>query len=99
MKLLTIIISSDLEHEVADIISSHEVDCYVKLSEAYGISHRCEGVGVIGENMPWEGRVLMLAGEQEGLEKLAEEIKQKVFARDYKPCLRMMLQPVDKVWM
>ncbi|MFH1071580.1 MAG: hypothetical protein V1794_18315 [Candidatus Glassbacteria bacterium] len=97
MKVLTIIISSDLEHEVADLISAHNVDCYVKLSEAYGISHRCEGT--IGDNLPWEAVVMMVAGEESLLEKLADEIKKRTGQKDYKPCVRIMLQPVEKVWM
>ncbi|HLA40329.1 MAG TPA: hypothetical protein VJ417_10040 [Candidatus Glassbacteria bacterium] len=97
MKVLTIIISSDLEHEVAEIISDHNLDCYVKLSEAYGISHRCEGT--IGDDLPWEASVLIVAGEQPTLEKLADSILERTRQKDYKPCVRMMLQPVQKVWM
>lgn len=96
MKLLTIIISSDLEDEVGHLLSGKNVDCYVKLTEAYGISHSCEGT--IGENMPWEATVVLVSGEQSALEQIAEEIREHVKAKDYKPCLRMMIQPIDKVW-
>ncbi|MEA1996272.1 MAG: hypothetical protein U9N45_01470 [Gemmatimonadota bacterium] len=96
MKLLTILISRDLDIEVEDIISEMNIDCYVKITEAYGISHRCEGT--IGKNMPWDASVLMIAGERDKLEKLAENIQDKIMSRPYKPCLRMMLQPVDKIW-
>lgn len=96
MKLLTIIISSDLEDEIGHLLSEKNVDCYVKLTEAYGISHSCEST--IGENMPWEGTVVLVSGEEGKLEEIAEAIQEKVKAKDYKPCLRMMIQPVDKVW-
>jgi hypothetical protein len=97
MKLLTILISSDLQDEVSRLISEAEVDCYVRLGEAYGISKRCKGS--LGNNMPWDAGVLMVAGEQEQLEQLADNIEAAVRSRDYEPCLRMMLSPVDRVWM
>ena len=96
MKMLTVIISRDLGHEVEDIISRMKIDCYVQLTEAYGISHACRDT--IGENMPWEASVLMIAGEGEKLEALAEQIKTKVESHTFKPCLRMMLSSADKVW-
>ena len=96
MKLLTIIISSDLEDEVGHLLSEKNVDCYVKLTEAYGISHSREGT--IGENMPWEATVVLVSGEESTLKEIAEEIREHVKAKDYKPCLRMMIQPTDKVW-
>ena len=97
MKLLTIFISSDLQDEVSRLISEAQVDCYVRLGEAYGISHRCKGS--LGDDMPWEASVLMIAGEEEQLESLAENIATTVKNKEYEPCLRMMLSPVDKVWM
>ncbi len=96
MKLLTIIISSDLEEEVGHLLADRKVDCYVKLTEALGISRSCEGT--IGENMPWEATVFLVSGEESALEETAEDIQEKVKAKNYKPCLRMMIQPVDKVW-
>jgi len=96
MKLLTIIISSDLEDELDHLLAGKDVDCYVKLTEAYGISHSCEGM--VGENMPWEATVFLVSGEQSALEQIAETIREKVNAKDYKPCLRMMIQAIDKVW-
>jgi hypothetical protein len=97
MKLLTILISSDLKEEVSEIIADHDVDCYVRIGEAYGISHRCKGS--LGDDMPWEARVVMVAGVEEQLVKLAEAVETAVQAKEYKPCLRMMLSPVDRVWM
>ena len=96
MKMLTVIISRDLGHEVEEIISQMKIDCYVQLNEAYGISHACKDT--IGENMPWEASVLMIAGEDDTLESLAERIKTQVESHTYKPCLRMMLSSADKVW-
>jgi len=96
MKLLTIIVSRDLSHEVEDIISSLLVDCYVQFPDAMGISHSCKGM--IGDNMPWEASVLMASGEAEALENLAEKIQAHFAAKPYKPCLRMMLSAVDKAW-
>ena len=87
MKLLTIIISNDLEDELDHLLAEKNVD---------GISHSCEGT--LGENMPWEATVFMVSGEQSALEQIAETIREKVSAKDYKPCLRMMIQAVDKVW-
>ncbi len=97
MKLLTVIISSDLLDEVSRLISRAQIDCYVRLAEAYGISHRCKGS--LGDDMPWEASVLMIAGESEQLESLAENIEAAIKSKDYQPCLRMMLSPVDRVWM
>jgi hypothetical protein len=96
MKQLTILISSDLQDEVSRLISDMNVDCYVRLGEAYGISHRCKGSL---DDMPWEASVLMVAGEQEQLEMLADNIQTAIRKKDYEPCLRMMLNPVDRVWM
>ncbi|MEA2062072.1 MAG: hypothetical protein U9P14_00115 [Gemmatimonadota bacterium] len=97
MKLLTIITSRDMEGEIEDLLSKAETDCYVKMPEAYGINHRCQGM--IGDSLPWDATVLMVAGEQEKLERLAGDIKRIGTSKTYKPCLRMMLSPVDKVWM
>lgn len=97
MKLLTIFISSDLQDEVSRIISEAQVECYVRLGEAQGISHRCKGS--LGDSMPWEAAVLMIAGESEQLENLAENIETTVKNKEFEPCLRMMLTPVDRVWM
>lgn len=97
MKLLTVIISSDLQDEVGRIISDMNVDCYVRVGESYGISHRCKGS--LGDNMPWEAAVLLVAGEEAQLTELAGKIKAAVQEMDYEPCLRMMLSPVDRVWM
>lgn len=96
MKLLTIIVSRDLTHEIQDIISSLLVDCYVQLPDALGISHSCKGM--IGDNLPWEASVLMVSGEAGVLENLAEKIQAHIAAKQYKPCLRMMLTGVDKAW-
>ncbi len=41
----------------------------------------------------------MIAGESEQLESLAENIEAAIKSKDYQPCLRMMLSPVDRVWM
>ena len=97
MKLLTIIISSDLKEEVGEIIAEHDVDCYVRIGETYGISHRCKGS--LGDDMPWEARVLLVAGEEEPLVKLAESIQEAVKGKEFEPCLRMMLSPVDRIWL
>ncbi|MBW7996385.1 MAG: hypothetical protein FVQ81_07440 [Candidatus Glassbacteria bacterium] len=97
MKLLTVIISSDLTDEVGELISAMDVDCYVRIGESYGISHRCKGS--LGDNMPWEAAVLLVAGEEELLVELADNIRAAVQSKDYEPCLRMMLSPVDRVWM
>lgn len=96
MKLLTVIISRDLSHEVQDVVGDMGVDCYVQLTEAYGISRSCKDT--IGENMPWEASVLMIAGEADKLEELAERIKARVEDKPYKPCLRMMMSNAEKVW-
>ncbi len=97
MKLLTILISSDLQDEVSRLIAEMEIDCYMRLGEAYGISHRCRGS--LGNNMPWDAAVMMVAGEREQLEQLADNIESSVRSKEYEPCLRMMLSPVDRVWM
>ena len=97
MKLLTMIFASDLKEEISEIISQHDIDCYVRIGEAYGISHRCKGS--LGDDMPWEARVVMVAGVEEQLVKLAEAVEVFVQSKDYQPCLRMMLSPVDRVWM
>ena len=97
MGLLTIIVSQDMDHEIADMISDANVDCYVKLPGAYGISHRCEST--IGDDMPWDATLMMIAGEKADLEKLAGNIQKKMAEKEFKPCLRMMLTPVDRVWM
>lgn len=97
MKLLTIIVSRDLDHEVEDIISGMNIGCYVKFSESYGISHSEKEI--ISEDLPWEAAVLIINGEEEDLERLAEKIQTHLKDKPFKPCLRMMLTPVDKVWM
>ena len=97
MEMLTVIVSRDMEHEIADIVSDADIDCYVRLPDAYGISHACEGT--IGEEMAWDATLMMITGEKKALEKLAEKIKQEMSKKEFKPCLRMMLTPVDKVWM
>jgi hypothetical protein len=97
MKLLTILVSSDMKDEVSQIISEHNIDCYVRIGEAYGISHRCKGS--LGDDMPWEARVIMVAGTEEQLVALAEAVEKLFHSKDYNPCLRMMLSPVDRVWM
>jgi hypothetical protein len=97
MKLLTVILASDMQDEISDLISDMDVDCYVRIGEAYGISHRC--TGSLGNDMPWEAAVLLIAGTEEHLTKLAERIEELSQDKEYKPCLRMMLSPVDRVWM
>ncbi|MFC1614746.1 hypothetical protein ACFL5K_05560 [Gemmatimonadota bacterium] len=97
MELLTIIMSQDLEHEIADMVSDAKVDCYVKMTDAYGVSHACEGI--IGENMEWDATLMMITGERKNLEELAEKVQKKMSEKEFKPCVRMMLTPVDKVWM
>ena len=96
MKQLTIIISQDLEGEVQELISEANVDCYVKQPDAYGISHRCKST--IGDNMPWEATLLILGGEEKLLVELADKIKASMANKEYTPCLRMMLTPVDRLW-
>ena len=93
---MTIIISRDLDHEVEDVVSEMNVDCYVKFPNALGISHRCEGT--ISDNLPWEASVLMISGEEKDLVELAERIQHKMKDKPYTPCLRMMLSPADKFW-
>jgi len=97
MKLLTILLSADLEPEVSDLVSAADIDCYVKQPNAYGVSHRCEGT--IGDEMDWDAVLMMIAGKGADLEDLAGKIQAKMSEKEYKPCLRMMLSPVDKVWM
>ena len=98
MKLLTILTSKDMDSEVEREIDRYDnITCYVKLTEAEGISHRCKQT--LGENMPWEAVVLMVTGEEKELVELAESVKARLESHDFKPCLRMMLSPVDKVWM
>ena len=97
MKLLTVIVASDMQEEISELIAEMEIDCYVRIGESYGVSHRC--TGSIGNDLPWEASVLLIAGTEEHLVRLAENIEQLTQSKEYKPCLRMMLQPLDKVWM
>ena len=96
MELLTIILSQDLEHEIADIVSDADIDCYVKLPDAYGVTHRSEST--IGDEMDWDATLMMITGEKADLERLAGKIQKRMAEKEFKPCLRMMLTPVDKVW-
>ena len=97
MELLSIILSSDLEQEISEMIADANIDCYVKLTDAYGVSHRCEGT--LGDDMDWDANLMMITGEKAPLVDLAEKISKKMSEKEYKPCVRMMLTPVDKVWM
>ena len=97
MELLSIILSRDLEHEISDMVADADIDCYVKLPNAYGVSHRCEGT--IGDEMDWDATLMMITGEKAPLVDLAEKINKSMSEKEYKPCVRMMLSPVDKVWM
>ncbi|MCE5272633.1 hypothetical protein LLH00_15235 [bacterium] len=96
MKMLTIIVSRDLSHEVEDIIAGQHVDCYAQFPDALGISHSCKGM--LGDNLPWEASVMLVSGEDDALEALAEAIQAHVASKPFKPCLRMMLSAVDKAW-
>jgi len=96
MELLTIILSQDLEHEIADMVSDADIDCYVKLPDAYGVTHRSEST--IGDEMDWDATLMMITGEKADLEQLAGKIQKRMAEKEFKPCVRMMLTPVDKVW-
>ena len=96
MKMLTIIISSDLEEHVDKILTDMDVECYVKQSGAYGISRRCKGI--FGDDLPWDATMFTVAGEAKDLEQMAKKILEREYHKEYKPCLRMMMTPVEKVW-
>ncbi len=96
LKLLTIIISRDLAGEVEALLPEVTVDCYVKVEEAYGISQRHEKD--FDHQLPWEAAMILVTGEEQRLREIAGLIRERLGSKNYKPCLRMMLQSVDQVW-
>lgn len=96
MKQLTIFLSPDLEHRAIDALERAGVEGFLRLEGATG--NKFLANDPLTRIMTWEAVALLVPGADDGqAASVVEELGHYADACETRPCLRIVVSPVEAV--
>ncbi|RMF68738.1 MAG: hypothetical protein D6743_02965 [Calditrichaeota bacterium] len=96
MKQLTIYCSDELNEAVTQVLRHHDLDGFIHVPELYG--NRIRPKGSLEQDVTWTASAFVSFPEKEKLDAVVKELEAFANRCRVKPCLRIVVSPVDYVF-
>jgi len=97
VKQLSIYCSLDLEERVVAALDRAGAEGFVRIPRATG--NKFAGPGEVPRTLTWEAAVFLVPGAAEPVvEAVVRELESYAGGCDIRPCLRMVVSPVERVY-
>ncbi len=96
MKQLTIYCSEELVGKVSQVLHKYEVEGFMHIPGIYG--NKLKPRGSYEKDLTWPASAFVVFPEESTLEDILQELQEFADKCDVRPCLRMVVLPVERIY-